>query len=418
VANGSGQIISVAALAIVFLIATVRPVNMGLLAFAAAFGVAATVAGATPKEVLANFPGDLFVTLVGITFLFGIAERNGAVEWLVRGLARAMGHRALMMPWVVFFTAAILTGFGALGPAAVAIVAPIALRFAVRYRISPLMMGLMVIHGAQAGAFSPGSVYGGITNGVIVKAGVTPEPLMLFLASLAFNAAIAIAVFLALGGLKLLRATPEIEEERAEALDDPRLARERTLTLFVLAGVAIATLGFEADVGVVSMAAAALLAIAAPISQKGSVDRVAWSTVLLITGVVTYVGLLQDMGTVTAAGDAIAAIGAPLLAALMLCYLGGVVSAFASSTALLGIVIPLALPFLEGSGISAMGTIAAIAISTTIVDTSPFSTNGALVVANAPEQGREKLFRQLLGYSALITLAGPSLAWAVFVLLG
>lgn len=414
----SAQIISVAALAIVFLIATVRPVNMGLLAFAAAFGVAATVAGATPKEVLANFPGDLFVTLVGITFLFGIAARNGAVEWLVQGLARAMGHRALMMPWVVFLTAALLTGFGALGPAAVAIVAPIALRFAERYRISPLMMGLMAIHGAQAGAFSPGSVYGGITNGVIVKAGVTPEPVMLFLASLAFNAAIAIAVFLALGGLKLLREAPEAEEAQEASHEDRGLARERTLTLFVLAGVAIATLGFGADVGVVSMTAAALLAIAAPISQKGSVDRVAWSTVLLITGVVTYVGLLQQMGTVTAAGDAIAAIGAPLLAALMLCYLGGVVSAFASSTALLGIVIPLALPFLQGSGISAMGTIAAIAISTTIVDTSPFSTNGALVVANAPEEGRERLFRQLLGYSALITLIGPAVAWVVFVLLG
>lgn len=414
----SAQIISVVTLALVFLIATVRPVNMGLLAFAAAFAVAATVAGTTPKEVLANFPGDLFVTLVGITFLFGTAARNGAVEWLVQGLARAMGHRALMMPWVVFFAAALLTGLGALGPAAVAIVAPIALRFAERYRISSLMMGLMAIHGAQAGAFSPGSVYGGITNGVIVKAGVTPEPVMLFLASLAFNAAIAIVVFLALGGLKLRREAPETEEDAGAPPEEYGLARERTLTLFVLAGVAIATLGFEADVGVVSMTAAALLAIAAPISQKGSVDRVAWSTVLLITGVVTYVGLLQDMGTVTAAGDAIAAIGAPLLAALMLCYLGGVVSAFASSTALLGIVIPLALPFLQGSGISAMGTIAAIAISTTIVDTSPFSTNGALVVANAPQQSREKLFRQLLGYSALITLIGPALAWAVFVLVG
>ena len=164
------------------------------------------------------------------------------------------------------------------------------------------------------------------------------------------------------------------------------------------------------------MGAAAFLTVAAPRSQKGAVDKVSWSTVLLIAGVVTYVGLLQRMGTVTAAGELIAGIGAPLLGALLLCYLGGVVSAFASSTALLGIIVPLALPFLQNSDLSAMGTIAAIAISTTIVDTSPFSTNGALVVANAPEEGRDRLFRQLLGYSALITLAGPLLAWAVFIL--
>ena len=32
------------------------------------------------------------------------------------------------------------------------IIAPIALGFAFRYQISPLLMGLMVVHGAQAGA--------------------------------------------------------------------------------------------------------------------------------------------------------------------------------------------------------------------------------------------------------------------------
>ncbi|MDP4872103.1 MAG: SLC13 family permease [Sphingorhabdus sp.] len=409
------HVIAVAALALVFLIATVRPVNMGLLAFAAAFAIGAGLMGASPKEVLSSFPGDLFVTLVGVTFLFAVAERNGAVAWLVAGLSRLVGNRAVMMPWVVFVAGAILTGFGALGPAAVAIVAPVALRFATQHHISRLMMGLMVIHGAQAGGFSPTSVYGGITNGVIAKAGLAADPLYLFLASLSFNALLAVAVFLALGGLKL-RGKVQTAEPQATLDENAEFGRERVLTLAVLAGVGIATLGFNADIGVVSMGAAAFLTVAAPRSQKGAVDKVSWSTVLLIAGVVTYVGLLQRMGTVTAAGELIAGIGAPLLGALLLCYLGGVVSAFASSTALLGIIVPLALPFLQNSDLSAMGTIAAIAISTTIVDTSPFSTNGALVVANAPEEGRDRLFRQLLGYSALITLAGPLLAWAVFIL--
>ena len=33
-------------------------------------------------------------------------------------------------------------------------------------------MGLLVIHGAQAGGFSPISIYGGITNGIVAKAGL------------------------------------------------------------------------------------------------------------------------------------------------------------------------------------------------------------------------------------------------------
>jgi di/tricarboxylate transporter len=409
------HLILVGTLVLLFVIATLRPVNMGLLALAAAFLVGTMLIDIPPKEILAGFPGDLVVILVGVTFLFAIAERNGAIEWVVRGLTRIFGHRAVAMPWVIFIASALLTSFGALGPAAVAIVAPVALRFAAQHQISPLMMGLMTIHGAQAGAFSPTSVYGGITNGVVEMSGIAPEPVMLFFASLFFNLAVAILIFLFLGGLRLLRDAPE-GPKPSEPLA-PEMERERLLTLLALGAMAIATILFEVDIGVASMIAAAFLAIAAPHSQKGAVDRVAWSTVLLIAGVVTYVAMLQRVGTLDAAGDLIAGIGSPLLAVLLLCYLGGIVSAFASSTALLGIVVPLAVPFLGHGEVSAIGTVAAIAISTTIVDTSPFSTNGALVVANTAEPIRERLVRQLLGYSALIALIGPPVAWAIFVFL-
>lgn len=410
------HLILVGTLAVVFLIATLRPINMGLLAFAAVFLVSALLTGTPVKEVLAGFPADLVIVLIGVTFLFAVAERNGAVEWVVHGLARLLGHRAVAMPWVIFVASAVLTSFGALGPAAVAIVAPVALRFAAQHRISPLMMGLMTIHGAQAGAFSPTSVYGGITNGVLERSGIPAEPLMLFFASLFFNLAVGVLIFLALGGLRLLREAPA--DTHALEPVSPELGRERRLTLLTLGAMAIAAVVFRIDIGVASMVAAAVLAVAAPHSQKGAVERVAWSTILLITGIVTYVALLQRAGTVTAAGDVIAAIGSPFLAVLLLCYLSGVVSAFASSTALLGIVVPLAVPFLGLGEVSAIGAVAAIVISTTIVDTSPFSTNGALVVANAPEPGRDRLFRDLLAYSALITLLGPLVAWAVFVLPG
>jgi hypothetical protein len=103
---------------------------------------------------------------------------------------------------------------------------------------------------------------------------------------------------------------------------------------------------------------------------------------------------------------------------LLLCDTGAVVSAFASSTALLGAVIPLAMPFLLQGRVSVVGVIAAIAVCTTIVDTSPFSTNGALVVANAPETQREKVLRHLLIYSGIIVAIGPLIAWLVLVVPG
>ena len=69
----------------------------------------------------------------------------------------------------MFAITALITAVGALSPAAVAIIAPIALSFAAKHKINPLMMGMMVVHGAQAGGFSPIAVYGVTVNGIIAK---------------------------------------------------------------------------------------------------------------------------------------------------------------------------------------------------------------------------------------------------------
>ena len=46
------------------------------------------------------FPGDIFVVLVGITYLFGIAQLNGTVDWLVNLAMRGVGGRVGAIPWV------------------------------------------------------------------------------------------------------------------------------------------------------------------------------------------------------------------------------------------------------------------------------------------------------------------------------
>ena len=58
---------------------------------------------------------------------------------------------------------------------------------------------------------------------------------------------------------------------------------------------------------------------------------------------------------------------------------------------------------------------AALAIAATVVDVSPFSTDGALVVANAREEDRQRVYRQLMMYAGAVVLTGPALAWALLV---
>jgi di/tricarboxylate transporter len=408
------QIVSILVLVVIFVAATALPVNMGVLAFAAAFLLGVIALQMTTADVFAGFPVDLFVTLVGVTYLFAIAHRNGTVDWLVERAVALVGGRVGGVPWVMFALAAVLTGFGALGPAAVAILAPVALRFAVQQKLSPVMMGLMVIHGAQAGGFSPISVYGGIVNGIVARAGIASDPTALFLSSLLFNLGIAAVVFLAFGGLQSLGRRALAAD--AQPVDGAvGLTPARAATLIGLTALCLGALVFEFNVGLVALTVGAALALLSPRGQKGAIGEISWATVLLICGVVTYVGVMQKAGAVDYVGHAISRLEAPLLAALLLCFTGAIVSAFASSVALLGAMIPLAIPFLMTGRIGAVGVVAAISVCTTIVDTSPFSTNGALVVANTPEDEREAVLRKLLIYSAVIALVGPLVAWLILV---
>jgi hypothetical protein len=337
-------------------------------------------------------------------------------------------------------------------------------------------MGLMVVHGAQAGGFSPISIYGGIVNQVVDRAGLPGNEIALFLASLGFNTAVAVLIFALFGGRELLRrreplggadavvgpagaatgpvsapgrgvggpvsvsrtggagpggaaARTDLEHEgsddatgdtltQARAATGRRPTRDQLLTVVGLVAMAVASLAFDLDVGLVAMTVAVLLTLLSPGTAKGAVDKIAWSTVLLIGGVITYVAVLQELGTIDYVGKAVAGVGAPLLAAILLCYIGAVVSAFASSVGVLGATIPLAVPFLLEGEIGAVGLVAALAVSSTIVDVSPFSTNGALVLANAKGIDREVFFRQLMAYGALVVLLAPLATWLVLVVPG
>ena len=443
------ELISILVLVVIFVIATTLPINMGALAFAAAFLVGVFAAGLSADDIFAGFPGNIFVVLVGVTFLFAIAQANGTVDWLVQLAVRGVRGHLAAIPWIMFAVAAGLTAIGAASPAAVAIIAPIALGFAAQYNISAFLMGLMVVHGAQAGGFSPISVYGVIVNGVVSDAGLPQGESALFLSSLIFNLFVGIVMFVLFGGLALLRSgrvstteageqaaqrqtstandSSEDEAEKAQEGDrEPddvadtslrRITWEQALTIAGLVALVVLTLVFDLDVGLVAITIAVVLGLFAWQTQREAVDQIPWSVVLLICGVLTYVAVLEEIGTIDYAGNAVASVGWPLLAALLICYVGAIVSAFASSIAVLGATIPLAVPFLLEGSVGAIGMVAALAVASTVVDVSPFSTNGALVVANAQNVDRDVLFRRLLIYGAIVTVVAPVLLWLAFVVL-
>jgi di/tricarboxylate transporter len=290
--------------------------------------------------------------------------------------------------------------------------------FAAQYGISPMLVGLMVVNGASAGSLSPIGIFGTVTNGVVERNNLPGSPLTLFLASLLFNVLLAAVSYL-LFYKRPARATTAGAPDPGSPGDEPdRLTGARGLTLLCLLALATGALLFGLDVGYSAFVAAVLLSAVDPRSAKGAITQIAWPTVLLVCGIVTYVSLMEGLGTIAFLGREVAAIGTALLGALLICYVGGVVSAFASTTGILGALIPLAVPFLQSSDVSPVGLIAALAISSSVVDSSPFSTSGSLVVANAPEAEREQVLRQIMRWGFAMVLLAPITTWLLLVLPG
>jgi hypothetical protein len=48
---------------------------------------------------------------------------------------------------------------------------------------------------------------------------------------------------------------------------------------------------------------------------------------------------------------------------------------------------------------------------------SPYSTNGALVLANAKEVDQDAFYRQLLIYGAIVVAVAPLLVWLALVVI-
>ncbi|GAA1655762.1 hypothetical protein MMUR_52440 [Mycolicibacterium murale] len=449
----SVEILPLIALVAMFVIATFFPINIGILGFIGAFGVGAFLLGYDDKEILAAFPSSIVLTIIGVTYFFGMAKKNGTIDLLVNACIRAVRGRVTVVPWVFFFCASVLTALGTFSPAAVALICPAALSFAARTKMSPLVMGIMTINGAHAGAFSPISVSGVLVHDLVEKSGLTIAPWTLFFASYGMNLLLSVLTVVGYAALARMRnleysATGTRIDDDADGSGSAgthpasgpaggggtgtqvltRPVRPdalitqvhpvtvvQKLTLFLIAAVLVLVLVFHLPISFISIAAGAILAFTDLSKQNEAIAGISWSTVLLVAGMVTYISLLEEVGTIDHLAQMAITIGAPLIVALVLCYVIGVTSAFASSTALLAAIIPMALPLLQTGALPVVGVVAALAIAATVVDVSPFSTNGALVLANAQGIERPRFYRQLLVNAGIVVAAAPALCWLLLV---
>lgn len=411
------ELIGVLGLVVIFGVSMWRKINMGAVALVVAFLLGTFYFSADAKDISAGFPGDLLVTLVGVTFFFGLARANGTVNMVVDGAVNLVKGRAALIPWVFFLLAAIITGSGAISAATNAILIPVGIAFATRYRINPVLIGLSIINGTNAGGFSPLAVYFSIVNGVLRGEGIHVDPATIFLVTFAFNLALNLVVFFIFGGRRLFGSTDTMAEiaELNEGKTSWTIRNTVTIALFAL--ILIGGLFFALDVGFLALSGAVVLGCLWPNDVKEGMNGIGWGVVLLIGGIITYIGVLQGAGIVEGLSNSVIGVGSALVAGLLMMYIAGIVSAFASTNAMFGVLVPLAAPLLVAGELPALGFTLALCIAASAVDSSPFSTGGALVVANSEEGQQDRAFKGLMAWGMSMVVIIPAIVWAIFLTL-
>ncbi len=419
--------VSLGALIIAITLSMVTSVNVGVVSMAMAWIVGVYLGGMPVGKVVANFPIDLLINLVGITLLFGMANNNGTLGRIAARAVRACRGNAGVIPIMLFVIALGLSSIGPGNIATTAIMAPMAMAVAMRAAIPPFLMALMVGNGAQAGALSRFAPTGLIVNTNMDKIGLTGHETETYVNNLMAHAVVTFAAYFIFGGWRLLfrrgTAAPEMTQSdqagaRAvdSAIDIEPFEAKHWLTIAVLSILVVSVIWLRTHVGLAALTGAAILSLLNAANEKEAIKKMPWSVILMVCGVTVLIGVLSAQRGIDLFTELLARLATPGTVTFVIALVTGAVSVYSSTSA---VVLPAFLPTVPGLAerLSAdpMDIASSMNVGGHLVDLSPLSTIGALCIAALPnEQDGKKLFNQLLAWGLSMTVVGAVICWILF----
>ena len=440
-------LVSILALVILVGISCVNEdLNVGFLGIAFGIIVGGVFAGTPASKVMNAFPLSLFMILVGVTFLFGMAQTNGTMEKLTAYSVRACKGNTALVPLIIYILCTFVTTIGPGNIAGCALMAPVAMAIAGRVKMPAFLMTLLVVGACNGAAFSPFAPTGIISNGLIAKMagelGLSPDYLNTLAWKIHFNSELAqgfvnIGGFFVMGGLKWLR------EQKGAALDIDELAPKpepfnaaQTTTLLMVALLVLLVVvpglpgikgtlpkmltNMLSNVGSISFVLSIVLMLTGYGDSKAAVKVMPWSVIMMVCGVSVLIDVMDKAGGLNFLVEVMASVAGPTTICFWTAFVPAVISAYSSSS---GVVMPMFLPMTPGlvelTGGDPIAIISAIDVGSHLVDTSPLSTLGALCIASAgEEEDKGVLFRKLLIWGLSMSIVSGIVCYVFFGILG
>ncbi|MFR6111694.1 MAG: SLC13 family permease [Dialister invisus] len=358
-----------------------------------------------------------FLMLLGVTYLFGLAEWNGTLKLLTKKITVLAGKRTYLIPVVMYLFATVLS---ALGPGTIpttAIMMVFGMTLAVEMKINPAMLAAIIFLGAAGGGMSPLAATGIIGLNLCEEFGLTGIEAPLLVNGVFSSTVYAAVVYIAFGGYKLK------SEKALKFSDTASFNRAQIITLLGICAMVGMVMLFKVNVGLASFTAAMALSFFRVSDEGEALKRIPWGTLLLICGVGVLMNVIIALGGIHLLSASLASIMNAATATAILGVTAGVMSWFSSTS---GVVMPTLIPTVPhiihqmSISVNPVEWVTAISMVSNTAGISPLSTGGALALAaysseaGAAAGEMDRLFVKMFGISAIGVVTLSTLAYFGF----
>lgn len=387
-------------------------VNTGFLAAVFAYLIGCFVLGMKTSEVLATWPTKLMMVIFAIGLFFNFAVCNGTLNKIAGLILYRFRNQQVILPLVLYFVTALVSGMGAAFFTSVAVMGAIAMALCNESKMNRMIAAMSVTFGALSGANFMVSAHGVLFNGLLSETEVAAQAAEItqdiFIVSFIYPI-IVIAAMIIFDRKNADASALNIEKP------EPFTHKQKVNLVLIILMMAIALifpilgqfidneqvdyLASHVDVSFLALifAVIAYFLKLAP-DPKEVMAKVPWDTIWLVGGVGMLIDVAVEAGAIDMLASLITMIPAPLVA-VCVCVIAGIMSIFSST---LGVVAPLMFPMIAGicaaSGLSAPLIGVSIIIGSQSTSVAPFSTGGALILGSSDLEGEEqnKFYNDLL----------------------
>ncbi len=413
------DVASLLILCAVIIAAFLLKINSGIIAISVSLVLARIVGISDSSLIKEYFDSKLFVNLLGVMLLFGIAQENGTLELLAKKIISLCRGKVKLFPLILFLVAAFIAAIGPGPITTCALIAVIAIALAKETQVPAMHLIPFGALGSFAGglsAITPTGIVGVTQSEAIGLENMGSKILLgMALANLLYGAVLYFFVF------RWHRHKAAPGAATAGTGKTEKFNAKQWMTLAGIVVMAVVSVVFNIKVVGLAAFAVSMVLIILKVADEGVVlKKLSWGTLVMITGVGILISLVDKLGGIELLSELLKKLMSGKTAAGIITALAGVMSWVSSAS---GVVMPTLIPMVPGlvadlAGASAPGMVIGICIGAHAAAISPLSTCGGLMLAAYSSSGisaeeRNKTFGQLfiisasgVAFSAVLGLLG------------